>query len=82
MPRQAHNSHIIVVNFALMGYITCILKYGIRKAVNKLPLGDVTKMSGYINRYRLRVGDYRIIFTKEGNAIMVRIIDNRGQAYK
>jgi len=54
----------------------------IKNAVNKLPLGDVTKMSGYTDRYRLRVGDYRIMFTKEGNTIFVRKIDNRGQVYK
>ena len=54
----------------------------IRKAVDKLPLGDVLKMSGYSDRYRLRIGDYRLIFTKEDNVIFVRKIENRGQAYK
>ena len=54
----------------------------IKNAVKKLPLGDVTKMSGYTDRYRLRLGDYRIIFTKEGNNVFVRKIDNRGQVYK
>jgi len=54
----------------------------IRAAADKLPLGDVTKMNGYTDRYRLRVGDYRIIFTREDNGIYVRRIENRGQVYK
>ena len=53
----------------------------IRRAVNKLPLGDVVKLSGVVDTYRLRVGDYRIIFIKEGNTISVQKIDNRGQVY-
>jgi len=39
-------------------------------------------MSGYNDRYRLRVGDFRVIFTKESDGIYVRIIENRGQVYK
>jgi len=54
----------------------------IKRAVDKLPIGDVTKMGGYADRYRLRVGDYRIIFTKDKEGISVRKIDNRGQVYK
>ena len=54
----------------------------IKKAVEKLPEGDVVKMSGYDNRYRLRVGGFRIVFTKENGGIYVRIIENRGQVYK
>jgi len=54
----------------------------IRKAVDKLPLGDVEKMSGHPNIYRLRVGDLRILFAREGNTISVHKIDNRGQIYK
>jgi mRNA interferase RelE/StbE len=50
--------------------------------VEKLPEGDVVKMGGYNNRYRLRVGGFRIIFTKENGEIYVRIIENRGQVYK
>ena len=53
----------------------------IRRAVNKLPLDDVVKLSGVVDTYRLCVGDYRIIFIKEGNSISVQKIDNRGQVY-
>jgi len=53
----------------------------IRRAVSKLPLGDVVKLNGFVDTYRLRIGDFRIIFIKEGNTISVQKIDNRGQVY-
>ena len=52
----------------------------IRNAINILPAGDVKKMKGYPG-YRLRVGDFRVIFDKEGNIIFIERIDNRGQVY-
>ena len=54
----------------------------IKKAVDKLPLGDVEKMSGFLDMYRLRIGDFRILFVREENMISVHKIDNRGQVYK
>ena len=54
----------------------------IKKAIDKLPLGDVEKLSGYPNTYRLRVGDYRILFVRDGNIISIHKIENRGQVYK
>jgi mRNA interferase RelE/StbE len=50
-------------------------------AIQKLPLGDVKKLRGQIG-YRLRVGDYRIIFDRSGNVIFIEKIDNRGEVYK
>ena len=52
-------------------------------AIYKLPDGDVKKMKNS-NKYRLRVGDYRVIFSRDD---VVKIIDvenigNRGQIYK
>ena len=45
--------------------------------------GDVKKLKGYENYYRLRVGDIRIIFEKEDDKIKIIVIDigNRGQIY-
>ena len=51
------------------------------KAINKLPAGDVKKMQG-INYYRLRVGDFRVIFSNDGTVLMVEKIGNRGEVYK
>ena len=54
----------------------------IQTAILKLPLGDVVKLKGQSNKYRLRVGDYRVIFTPTGEILYIEKIDNRGQAYK
>ena len=32
--------------------------------------------------YRLRIGDYRVIFNNIDNIIFIRMIGNRGQIYK
>lgn len=50
-------------------------------AINKLPNGDVKKLQGRAG-YRLRVGNFRIIFDKSGNVLYIEEIDNRGQIYK
>lgn len=51
------------------------------KAINKLPAGDVKKMQG-MDYYRLRVGDFRVIFSNDGVVLMVEKIGNRGEVYK
>ena len=54
------------------------------KAIYKLPCGtDIKKLSGY-NLYRLRVGDYRILYMIDNEIRLINIenIDNRGDAYK
>ncbi|MBP3544492.1 MAG: type II toxin-antitoxin system RelE/ParE family toxin [Lachnospiraceae bacterium] len=54
------------------------------KAISKLPEGsDIKKLKGY-SLYRLRVGDFRIIYTIDE---VIRLIDieniyNRGDVYK
>lgn len=58
------------------------IKLRIKKSIEKLPVGDVIKLKGTNDMYRLRIGDFRVIFYKEENAIKVSKIDNRGQAYK
>ena len=54
----------------------------IKRAINLLPAGDVRKLRGIKNGYRLRVGDVRVLFEKEGSRIHVIKIDNRGDVYK
>ncbi len=53
----------------------------IKRAVEELPAGDVKKLIGQ-PYYRLRVGDYRILFTCDGCVIEIAKINNRGQVYK
>lgn len=52
----------------------------IEAAIHTLPLGDVKKLQGQPG-YRLRVGDFRVLFDEEGNVTMIIRIDNRGQIY-
>ena len=51
-------------------------------ANEKLPVeGDIKKMQG-IDGYRLRVGNYRVLFDVNGIIIDIIDIGNRGQIYK
>lgn len=47
------------------------------------PVGDIVKMKGMKDTYRLRVGTYRVIFQVdfEAQIIYVLAIDNRGDIY-
>lgn len=56
----------------------------ILKAINLLPLGDVKKLQGNTEYYRLRVGDYRITFNKDDRNLIIQIIEiaPRGEIYK
>lgn len=56
----------------------------IYKAIYKLPKDDVKKIKGITNLYRLRVGDYRIIYDIIDDELYIEIInaDNRGDIYK
>ena len=54
------------------------------KAIYKLPYGtDIQKLSG-VNKYRLRVGNYRVIYEIDNGIRLINIenVDNRGQVYK
>lgn len=56
----------------------------IYKAIYNLPNGDVKKMVGCKNEYRLRIGNYRIIYEQIQNEFIILITkaENRGQIYK
>ena len=59
-------------------------KRRIVEALEKLPNGeDIKKLRGYDNFLRLRVGEYRIIYTVDHGELIVIVIDagNRGQIY-
>lgn len=47
------------------------------------PIGDIVKMKGMKDTYRLRIGTYRIIFQVDfkEQIIYVLAIDNRGDIY-
>ena len=54
----------------------------LRKMTKEPPVGDIKKLQGSENLYRLRFGGLRIIFEKRDNDILVEKIAPRGQAYK
>lgn len=50
--------------------------------ISKLPLeGDIKKLQG-VEGYRLRVGNFRVLFDVNGVIIDIIDIGNRGQIYK
>ena len=44
--------------------------------------GDVKKLTGFTPEYRLRVGDYRVLFEVEGAQVVVYRVRHRKDAYK
>lgn len=57
-------------------------KKRLKDAIEKIPLGDIKKLQGVEDGYRLRVGDLRVLFSMEGDDIYIDDIIPRGQAYK
>lgn len=54
-------------------------------AIKQLPNGeDIKKLKGYDNLLRLRVGDYRIVYSIDNGKLIVYVVDvgNRGDIYK
>lgn len=54
----------------------------LKAAIEKLPDGDVKRLQGYKNDYRLRVGDLRVLYAVEEDIIIVKEVLPRGQVYK
>lgn len=44
--------------------------------------GDIKKLTNFTPEYRLRVGDYRVLFETEDNKIIVYRIMHRKDVYK
>jgi len=65
-----------------------IEKKRLKSIISKIELlsnnlqGDVKKLTIFTPEYRLRVGDYRILFETEKDEIIVYRILHRKQAYK
>ena len=52
------------------------------QAIFCLPVGDVKPLKGTEQFFRLRTGEYRVIFTIEEDTIIVRDAGPRGDVYK
>lgn len=57
-------------------------KKRLKEAIDKIPFGDIKKIQGVKDGYRLRVGDLRILFTIENDNVYIDNILPRGQVYK
>ena len=60
-------------------------KERVLRAIAKLPNeGDIRKLKGHDDLLRLRVGEYRIIYTVNHGELIVIVTDadNRGQIYR
>jgi mRNA-degrading endonuclease RelE of RelBE toxin-antitoxin system len=44
--------------------------------------GDIKKLEGQRNRYRLRIGGHRILFRMDANVIEVYAVKQRKEAYE
>ncbi len=55
----------------------------IGRGIEKIPEGDIKKLQGHTELYRLRIGDWRIVFSYlDGNTALIERISPRGDAYK
>lgn len=43
---------------------------------------DIKKLKGYPNHYRIRIGDYRILFFRESNNAKIYDVSHRSDANK
>ena len=69
--------------FKVISRLDVTTKQRIRAAVNGLPDGDTKHLSGSNGTWRLRVGDWRVLFSYPKNdCILVEKIAPRGQVYK
>lgn len=54
----------------------------IREGIEKIPEGDIKPLKGATGTYRLRVGDWRILFSHMSDSVYIRNIGARGGIYK
>lgn len=59
-----------------------VTKARLKTAIEALPAGDITRLTGTGGAMRLRVGDLRVLFMMDEDSIIVMAIGSRGQIYK
>ena len=50
------------------------------RLVNDLA-GDVKRLTDFTPEYRLRVGDWRVLFDVDGDSVLIQHVSHRSQAY-
>jgi mRNA interferase RelE/StbE len=60
-----------------------ITKQRIKQGIINIPRGDIRKLKGHTELYRLRVGDWRVVFSYiDNNTVLIESIMPRGKAYR
>lgn len=58
-------------------------KQRIKAAIENIPKGDIKPLSGSVTLYRLRVGNWRVVFSYPDNeTVLIDRIAPRGDVYK
>lgn len=58
------------------------IRLKIKGLCNVPPEGDVKRLKGKEGAYRMRIGDYRVLFHYSENSVVIDKVSPRGQAYK
>jgi len=63
--------------------INSVDKQRIKQGINGIPKGDIKKLKGHTELYRLRIGDWRIVFSyPDSETVLIERIAPRGEVYK
>ena len=55
----------------------------VANGISGIPQGDIKRLQGHDELYRLRIGDWRIVFSYyDGETVLIEKITPRGGAYK
>jgi mRNA interferase RelE/StbE len=65
---------------ALSKDVRCAIGYRMEMMCDDLR-GDIAKLRDKENRYRLRIGTYRVLFVLAGDVIQVYAVKDRKEAY-
>ena len=58
------------------------VKERVKRGIERIPDGDICKIQGHSFLYRLRIGEYRVLFEMVGDEIYIDDVLPRGEAYK
>jgi len=60
-----------------------VTKRRIRKGIDDIPDGDIRPLKGSEDTFRLRIGDWRVLFSyPDVDKVLVEKISPRGEVYK
>ena len=58
-------------------------KQRIAQGISGIPLGDIKQLRGHVELYRLRIGDWRVLFSyPDVETVLIEKISPRGEVYK